>query len=157
MNPLAALKAAVPAGAARPRVYAQVQAQPPMAADAALTALIAAAGGMPFLINPGFQDQAGNLEVSWEELLEFDPQMVLYIIPGQGRRFDPAELLGIEGWDRSEAARERRVYSLDDALFMGPRQDLLAAGRLIQGLIAEAFWGGARLEHPGLRRLDDRK
>jgi ABC-type Fe3+-hydroxamate transport system substrate-binding protein len=83
----------------RPRVYIQVGAQPPLAAEQAVQDRVRAAGGEPFLIPPG-----GSTRVSWEELMEFDPQLVLYAVRGQGRAFDPSEFLGIEGWDKTEAA-----------------------------------------------------
>ncbi len=135
-----------------PRVYIQVQAQPPRAAEAWVQDLVAAAGATPFRINPGFAGEPANLEVSWEELMEFDPQMVVYAVQGQGRAFDPSEFLGIEGWDKTEAAVMRRVYSCDDALFNDPARSHEARA-LLEGLLAENFGGGSELASPALRRL----
>jgi ABC-type Fe3+-hydroxamate transport system substrate-binding protein len=132
----------------RPRVYIQVGAQPPLAAEEAVQARVRAAGAEPFLIPPG-----GSTRVSWEELMEFDPQMVIYAVRGQGRAFDPSEFLGIEGWDKTEAAVMRRVYSCDAELF-DPAAGRLDEGEgLLKGLLLEQFGGGSELESSSLRRL----
>lgn len=122
----------------KPRVYVQVGADPPLAGDAAVQALVLAAGGEPFLIPPG-----GSTRVSWEELMEFDPQLVLYAIPGRGIQQDPLEFLGIEGWDKTEAAVMRRVYSVDASILK----------EALEGLLKENFWGGSEFESPLIRRL----
>lgn len=124
-----------------PRVYVQVGATPPRAAGPDLIQLVDAAGGLSFRPTPGVTSN----EVSWEEVLEFDPQLVVYAIEGQGRRFDPSEFLGIEGWDKTEAAVMRRVFSVDPAFFEGPA--------LMKALIEECFGQGPEVEHAGLRRL----
>jgi ABC-type Fe3+-hydroxamate transport system substrate-binding protein len=124
-----------------PRVYVQVGATPPRAAAQAIIELVDAAGGLSFRPTPGVSSH----EVSWEEVLEFDPQLVVYAIEGQGRRFDPTEFLGIEGWDKTEAAVMRRVFSVDAGFFEGPGA--------MKALLDECFGKGPELEHPGLRRL----
>lgn len=121
-----------------PRVYIQVGVNPPRAAGADVAAWVEAAGGTPFRATPG-----GSLDVSWEEVMEFDPQMVIYAVEGQGKAFDPSEFLGIEGWDKTEAAVMRRVYSVDEA-------GLQAA---LVGLLKENFGGGSEYESPLVRRL----
>lgn len=148
---LAALRAKVPVDALRPRVYLQEWHRPPMVAGNWVPELITVAGGTPFLLTPG----SISTEISWEELMEFDPQMVVYNICGQGLRFDPRELYSVEGWDRTEAARARRVFSVDDDLFNRPGLGLLEGARLLQDLLVESFSGGARVESPALRRLSD--
>lgn len=150
---VAALRAAVPADAPRPRVYLQEWHRPPMVAGNWVPELITAAGGTPFLLTPG----SISTEISWEELMEFDPQMVVYNICGQGLRFDPHELYSVEGWDRTEAARMRRVFSVDDDLFNRPGLGLLQGAALLQALLAECFGAGARVESLALRRLSDQK
>lgn len=130
-----------------PRIYIQVGVQPPRAAEAWVQDLVQSLGATPFRPGPH-----GSLDVSWEEVLEFDPQMVLYAIQGQGRAFDPSEFLGIEGWDKTEAAVMRRVYSCDDALFNDPARGS-EARVLLQGLLAEQFQSGPEIENDCLRRL----
>ena len=132
-----------------PRIYIQVKERPPTAAPPWLQDRVAAAGGTPFRLNPAFGGQDENAAVSWEELMEFDPQLVIYAIEGQGRAFAPTEFLGIEGWDKTEAAVMRRVYSVDEAFFSTPEP--------LKALLDEQFGQGPELEHPGLRRLFEPK
>lgn len=148
-----ALAARIPAGALRPRVYMEVRDRPPTAAGPALTDLLRLLGAEPFLAPPSH----GDLEVSWEELMEFDPQLVVYAVEGKGLAADPAEFLRIEGWNATEAARARRVFSLEPALLGAQGEGLLEGAGLLQGLLAEQFWGGPRVEHAGLRRLEPEK
>jgi ABC-type Fe3+-hydroxamate transport system substrate-binding protein len=124
----------------RPRVYIQASHRPPTAAGAAIADLVRAAGGEPFTPAPG----GGGLEVSWEEVLEFDPQMVVYLGLDQA----PEQFLAVEGWNQTEAARRRRVYSLSADDLAGP------AGRhVLEQLIGEACLGWDEVEFKNLRRL----
>lgn len=131
-----------------PRVYIQVGVDPPLAAEEAVQARVRAAGAEPFRIPPG-----GSRRVSWEEVMEFEPQLVLYAVRGQGRAFDPGEFLGIEGWDRTEAAVMRRVYSCDAELFDPAAGRLDEGEAVLKGLLAENFLGGSEFESPWVRRL----
>lgn len=124
-----------------PRVYVQVRSQPPAAAGPPIVRAVDAAGGLCFRPTPGTLSN----EVSWEEVLEFDPQLVIYAIEGQGRAFDPSEFLGIEGWDKTEAAVMRRVFSVEEGFLSSPEP--------LKALLAEQFGQGPELEHAGLRRL----
>jgi ABC-type Fe3+-hydroxamate transport system substrate-binding protein len=110
-------------------------------------ALVDDCGGLCFRPNP----ISGTDEVAWEEIMEFDPQLVLYAVEGQGRAFDPQEFLRIEGWNRTEAAVRGRIYSVDEGVLAEPR----LGAPLLRALLAEQFWGGSRVEHPALRRLGD--
>jgi len=149
----AALEAAVPEGAVRPRVFVEEWAEPPMAAGAWVPDLVRRAGGEPFVAPPGTSD----LAVSWEEVLEFDPQLVLLAVRGQGLQLAPESWMTIEGWNRVEAAAEGRVLSVDDSLLLRPTLRLLDGATLLQALIGEAFWGWKSVHHPGIRRLDKGK
>ena len=146
---LGGLARAVPAEAPRPRVYVEEWHQPPMAAGNWVPDLVRLAGGEPFLMAPGSLSR----EVSWEEVMEFDPQVVIYSICGLGLKRAPEEFLKVEGWDKSEAARKRAVFSIDDDLFNRPGMRLIEGGRLMQRLIGEAHWGWDNVESAALRRL----
>lgn len=130
----------------RPRVYIEVSSSPPRAAGPAITDLLRRIGADPFLAPPSH----GDLQVSWEELMEFDPQVVIYAVEGKGLAADPADFLKIEGWDRTEAAVKRRIFAIDDKVFL----DLLQAEALLRGLLAEGFEGAAAFQSPVLRRLN---
>jgi iron complex transport system substrate-binding protein len=143
------LSRAVPEALERPRVYIEEWHQPPMAAGNWVPALVRAAGGIPFLLPPGSLSR----ELSWEELVEFDPQVVVYSICGLGLKRAPEEFLKIEGWNRTEAARRRAVFSIDDDLLNRPGPRLIEGGRILQQLIGEAHWGWPRKDSAAVRRL----
>jgi ABC-type Fe3+-hydroxamate transport system substrate-binding protein len=134
---VAALAACVPAQGPRPRVFLEDCDRPPRAAAAPWPALLRLIGAEPF-VPPPASDCA---DVSWEELLEFDPQVVAYAIPGQGRRFNAESFLGIEGWNATEAAKLRRLLCLDDADAGGPPLKRLKAAAELQAAISRWFWG----------------
>jgi ABC-type Fe3+-hydroxamate transport system substrate-binding protein len=134
---VAQMEARVPADGPRPRLYLEEWNTPPRAAAAPWPALLRLIGADPF-VPPPASDCA---DVSWEELLEFDPQVVAYAIPGQGRGFNAESFLRIEGWNATEAAKHKRLLALDDAdAFGGPLAKLKAAEEL-QGWLGKWFWG----------------
>ena len=145
----AAIRVGVPADATPPRVYVEEWHQPPMVAGNWVPELVRLAGGEPFMVPPGGLSR----EVSWEEVLEFDAQMVVYTICGLATAYAPEAYLKVEGWDRTEAAVARRVYSVDDSWFNRPGMGLLTGAKLLQDLLGENFWGGPRVENAGLRCL----
>jgi ABC-type Fe3+-hydroxamate transport system substrate-binding protein len=129
----------------RPRVYVEVGNTLPRAAGKAITDLLQRLGADPFLAPPSH----GDLQVSWEELMEFDPQVVIYAVEGKGLAVDPADFLKIEGWDRTEAAMKRQVFSVDDGALSHPAE----AEALLAALLKELFEGGPALGCEALRRL----
>jgi ABC-type Fe3+-hydroxamate transport system substrate-binding protein len=137
----------VPQDGPRPRVYVEVWPTPPTAATGCVPELLSWIGADPFLVPPASQ----SAEVSWEELLEFDPQLVAYAVRGRGTDYAPEAFLKVEGWDRSEAALQGRVFSLAPAPEGGLGLLDWAAG--MQALIGEGFWGWPRAQAEGLRRL----
>jgi ABC-type Fe3+-hydroxamate transport system substrate-binding protein len=137
----------VPVDGPRPRVYVEVWPQPPTAATGCLPELLRWIGADPFLVPPA----SHSAEVSWEELLEFDPQLVAYAVQGQGTDYAPETFLSVEGWDRSEAAVQRRVYSVQAA--PGPGPALVEWAALLQDLVGEGYWGWPLAQASGLRRL----
>ena len=141
------LAAQVPQDGRRPRAYVEVWPSPPTAATGCVPELLRWIGADPFLVPPASQ----SAEVSWEELLEFDPQLVAYAVRGQGTDYAPEAFLKVEGWDRSEAAVQRRVFSVPEAPQSG--LGLLDWAGRMQALIGEGFWGWPRAQAEGLRRL----
>lgn len=131
------------------RVYVEEWNNPPMAAGNWVPEMILAAGGEPF--NRRLGELSGV--VSWEELMEFDPEIVVYSICGLGLAFDPASLLKIEGWRDLHAARSKRVYTVDDSLFNRPGPRLLEGVKILQELISEASGTGPPCDGARLRRL----
>jgi ABC-type Fe3+-hydroxamate transport system substrate-binding protein len=141
----------VPPGAVRPRVFILRGSRPPRAAGDGVPDLVAVIGGEAFLPTPG----SPGLEVSWEEVMEFDPQFVLISLcpPEKDPCFAPEDWMKIEGWNRVEAAAMGRVFSVETCLFSRPDAGLLEDARFLQDLVGEAFWGWPPCPDPRLRRL----
>ena len=128
------------AGARGPRVYIEEWDKPPMAAGNWVPEMVMAAGGEPF------NRKLGELsaEISWEELMEFDPEIVVYSICGVGTHFDPASFLKVEGWNTLSAAKSRRIYSIDDSLFNVPGPGLTGGVKILRELLEGKIRAGIR-------------
>ena len=135
--------------AKRPRIYIEEWDKPPMAAGNWVPELIQVAGGEPFNRELGIP----SATLSWEELMEFDPEIVVYSICGLATRFDPAAFLMVEGWRDLSAAKAGRVYSVDDSLFNRPGPRLVEGGRLLRSLIEEYAGAATIVQNDCLRRL----
>ena len=99
-------------GSKRPRIYVEEWDKPPMAAGNWVPELVQLVGAEPFNRELG----KPSAELSWK-MMEFDPEIVVYSICGLATRFDPAEFLKVEGWRDLNAAKARRVGSVDDFAF----------------------------------------
>lgn len=115
----------------RPRVYVEEWDKPPMAAGNWVPEMLLAAGAEPFSRSLGELSQV----VSWEELMEFDPEIVVYSICGVGLHFDPSVFLKTEGWNTLNAARERRICSVDDSLLNIPGPRIIEGVSLLREVI----------------------
>jgi iron complex transport system substrate-binding protein len=135
---LDALRSAPPLS--RPRIYVEEWDKPPMAAGNWVPEMVLAAGGEPF------NRRLGELsaEISWEELMEFDPEIVLYSICGVGKAFDPSVFRKTEGWNTLQAAKWGHVYSVDDSYFNVPGPRLVEGVKILKDLIAGKISGELR-------------
>jgi len=113
--------------------------------------LVARIGGEPFMATPG----SLGLEVTWEEVMEFDPHFVLISLcpPDPGSGFAPEDWMQIEGWNRVDAAARGLVFAVDACLFARQDAGLMADARLLQDLVGEAFWGWPPCMDARVRRL----
>jgi iron complex transport system substrate-binding protein len=105
---LEAVTAAV-AGAARPRVIALEWLDPPFIGGHWIPEMVALAGG---------EDVAGvggtkSPEVSWEQLAELDPDVV--VVMPCGWYLEESRAQAIEHWRRIEALGAKRVFAVDAA------------------------------------------
>lgn len=146
------LSVRVPSEGMRPRVFIMRGGRPPRAAGEWVPDMVARIGGEPFRPTPG----SPGLEVTWEEVMEFDPHFVLISLypPDAGPGFAPEDWMKIEGWDRVEAAARGLVFGVDAALFTRQDAGLLEDARLLQDLLGEAFWGWPRCPDARVRRLN---
>ncbi len=109
-------------GLPRARVYVEEWNTPPSAAGNWVPKLAEFAGSETLL-----REGEGNREVRLAELLIFNPDACVLALRGAGERADASNVLARKGWGVLRAAREKKVFVVDDALFNrpGPR---LAAG-----------------------------
>ena len=108
---------------ARPTVYPEEWADPPMAAGNWVPELVAAAGGHHPFVDPGERSRA----VTREEVEAADPDHVVLHLCGHGTRADPTTVT-----DRDWAI-DAAVHVVDDALLNQPSPNLIdGAERLVE-------------------------
>jgi iron complex transport system substrate-binding protein len=108
---------------ARPTVYAEEWADPPMAAGNWVPEIVAAAGGRHPFVEPGERSRA----VTREEVAAADPDHVVLHLCGHGTRVDPTTFTD-RGW-----AVDAAVHVVDDALLNQPSPNLIdGAERLVE-------------------------
>lgn len=139
------LALAAPTDGPRPRVLLLVSQEPPRAAGPWAADLLALIGGEPFRAAPEAEgkrpEEDGDFLVSWEEVLEFDPQLVLLESePGAEARRVKA-WMAVEGWNRVEAARLGRVLPVPEGFLRaaGAAEAQLAE---LQAFLKVSFWPG---------------
>jgi iron complex transport system substrate-binding protein len=106
-------------GRARPRVYVEIWGEPPMTAGSGtfIHDLVKRAGGVNL-----FADLRGWPQVSPEDILRRDPEVILLTYPG--RQLLPRR----PGWSRIAAVRRGRIYEVHADLVSRP------GPRLVNGL-----------------------
>lgn len=117
----------------RQRVYCEAWGKPLMTSPHWVEQLLDASGG-EFVCRP-------NSQVTAEEVLEADPEVILAAWCGLGNRTPLLELLERPGWMETTAAREGRVYAIPDDWFNTPSLTLTLGLRAIRSALhPRAFW-----------------
>ncbi|PIR49945.1 hypothetical protein COU79_02140 [Candidatus Peregrinibacteria bacterium CG10_big_fil_rev_8_21_14_0_10_54_7] len=121
----------------RPRVYVEEwpafadaqsgRLRPPMVSGNWVPEVVRIAGCDPFPIAAGALSRA----VALEEVLAFDPDMIVISWCGAGAIADPSLLTGREGWGDLRAVQERHVRVLDDSLLNRPGPRLVDGAQRI--------------------------
>jgi iron complex transport system substrate-binding protein len=106
-------------GQERPRVFYEIFYENGVwtaGSDSVISDLIRLAGGE----NIGDADTSDYYEFSVERLISENPQVYLV---GSGSMFDPGDITQRSGWERMDAAKNGRVYIIDENLVYrtGPR------------------------------------
>jgi iron complex transport system substrate-binding protein len=101
----------------RLRVFCEEWGKPVIASQPWVAEMVEAAGG-EFLGNPGCQ-------VSPEEILRMDPQVIVAAWCGAGDRVPLEKIVKQRGWEQTSAARLGRVFCLSDELLNTPAPTLL--------------------------------
>jgi|GEM_PF-352337 len=148
---LAALQSKIPMNGYRPKLYVEQWNKPPSAAGAWYAELMPHLGAHYF---PMLSRELSRA-VKIEEMLKFDPEIIVFCVYGAGLTFDPAEALKRIGWDKINAVRKRRIFSLDESLLNRPGPRLIEGGKVMQWILGEAFWGWPLVQSAYARRVMD--
>src|SRR5579863_3374614 len=109
----------------RPRVFCEEWGKPLIASQPWVAELVEAAGG-EFMGAPGRQ-------VSFEEIVKLDPEVLVAAWCGAGDRVPLEKIIAERGWRETTAARDGCVFCIRDEYLNTP------APTLLQGLDALAF------------------
>jgi iron complex transport system substrate-binding protein len=148
---LAALREKIPFNAYRPKLYVEQWYKPPSAAGGWYSELMVEAGAHYF---PMLSRELSR-PVKIEEMVKFDPEIIVFSVYGAGLTFDPAEALKRIGWEKLNAVRKRRIFSLEESLLNRPGPRLLDGAKVIQWILGESFWGWPLVQTAFARRVVD--
>jgi iron complex transport system substrate-binding protein len=131
--------------AQRPLVYCEEWGKPLILSQTWVAELVEAAGGR-FFGQPGKQ-------VTEEEVAAADPDVIVAAWCGAGDRVPLEKIIPKRGWEHTKAARNGRVYCINDEFLNTP------ASTLIQGLhaLAAAIHPEMFAPSKGLRSIDHAK
>jgi iron complex transport system substrate-binding protein len=146
---LSALMEKIPLNAYRPKLYCEEWNKPPSVAGGWWPDLMAAVGAHYFPILP----REISREVRIQEVLRFDPEIIVFSIYGQGLEFDPAEALKRIGWEDLFAVRKRKIFTVDSALMNYPGPRLIEGAKVIQSILGECYWGWPLVDKEQVRRV----
>jgi len=129
-------------GAERPLVYCEEWGKPLILSQTWVAELVEAAGGR-FFGQPGKQ-------ITEEEVAAADPDVIVAAWCGAGDRVPLEKIIPKRGWEQTKAAKNGRVYCINDEFLNTP------ASTLIQGLhaLAGAIHPEMFSEPKGLRRIE---
>jgi iron complex transport system substrate-binding protein len=113
------------AGVARPRVFCEEWGKPIIASQLWVAELVEAAGGQ-------FIGASGQ-QIKPEEVLGFDPEVIIAAWCGAGDRVPLGKIIADRGWGQTHAAKTDRVFCIRDEFLNTP------APTLLNGLSALAF------------------
>jgi iron complex transport system substrate-binding protein len=129
-------------GLTRSLVYCEEWGKPLILSQTWVAELVEAAGGR-FFGQPGKQ-------TTEEEVAAADPDVIVAAWCGAGDRVPLEKIIPKRGWERTKAAKNGRVYCINDEFLNTP------ASTLIQGLhaLAAAIHPELFIASKGLRRID---
>jgi iron complex transport system substrate-binding protein len=122
----------------RPRVYCEEWGKPLILSQPWVAELVEAAGGQ-FVGDPGKQTDA-------ETVRQLDPEIVIAAWCGAGDRVPLEKIIVQRGWESLTAAREGRVYCVNDEYLNTPGPTLLPGLHALEAAIGDR-------EAAGLRRI----
>jgi iron complex transport system substrate-binding protein len=105
------------AGTERPRVFCEEWGKPIITSQRWVAELVEAAGGT-FLVAPGSH-------VECDEILRLNPEVIIAAWCGAGDRVPLEKIIADRGWQHTSAARDGRVFCVNDEFFNTPAPTLL--------------------------------
>jgi iron complex transport system substrate-binding protein len=144
-----AIRSKIPPGGYRPKLYAEQWDQPPTAAGGWYPELMTLAGAHYF---PMLSREAGR-RIRIEEIRKFDPEIILFSIYGTGMSFNPDQALKRIGWEKLNAVRKRRIFTVEGSLLNRPGPRLVDGAKVVQWIVGESFWGWPLVHSPLARRV----
>jgi iron complex transport system substrate-binding protein len=148
---LSALQSKIPPNAYRPKLYVEQWNKPPSAAGGWYSELMPHVGAHYF---PMLSRELSR-SVKIEEILKFDPEIIIFSVYGTGITFDPAEVLKRIGWEKINAVRKRRIFTVEETLLNRPGPRLIDGAKVIQWILGESFWGWPLVQSTFARRVVD--
>jgi len=113
-----------------PRIYCEEWMDPPMVSGNWIPDLIRRIGGRYFI------DGGRSREYPFENLVEFDPEYIIFNICGAGENLDAKEIVSRrEDWQDLEAVKKDDVYKIDDSLLNRPGPRLVKAAKEIEKIV----------------------
>ena len=122
----------------RPTVYCEEWGKPLIYSQAWVAELVEAAGGR-------FVGEAGK-QTTAEVIQQLDPDIIITAWCGAGNRVPLEKIIPQRGWESLKAAREGRVYCINDEYLNTPCPTLLAGLHALEAAVGNR-------EAPGLRRI----
>jgi len=132
-------------GLTRPLVYCEEWGKPLILSQTWVAELVEAAGGR-FFGQPGKQ-------VAEEEIAAADPDVIVAAWCGAGDRVPLEKIVPKRGWEQTKAAKNGRVYCINDEFLNTPASTLIQGLRALAAAIHPELFGGPK----GLRRIDSAK
>ena len=148
---LAALREKIPFNAYRPKLYMEQWNKPPSAAGGWYSELMMDTGAHYF---PMLARELSR-PVRIEEMVKFDPEIIVFSVFGEGLQLNPAEVLKRIGWENITAVRKRRIFSVEETLLNRPGPRLIDGAKVIQWILGESFWGWPLVQSSFARRVVD--
>ncbi len=119
----------------RPRVYFEEWDDPMISGIGWIGEMIEMAGGIDVLAENRKRKAASERIVDGDLLIDRDPEIIL--AAWCGKRVDIESICSRPGWERINAVRNRRIFALEDELFLSPGPALCEGAKTLQDLFAK--------------------
>jgi len=130
------------AGAERPLVYCEEWGKPLILSQTWVAELVEAAGGR-------FFGQPGK-HTSEEEVAAADPDVIVAAWCGAGDRVPLEKIIPKRGWEQTKAAKNGRVYCINDEFLNTPASTLIQGLHALAGAIHPEMFAAPK----GLRQIE---